>query len=102
MLITFQKKKVKNILFIVLALPMFINMSYYFKYNTLVNYEASKEINKSLELAVTEREITVIDIHDSFLGTLYNLDDKGIKFSVVTEEKQNSKKLYKWIRYVKG
>lgn len=101
-LVVFSEYKIKNILFLILALPMFINMLYYFKYNTFTNYQTSQKINNCLNAVSKNEKITVIDTQDEFVGVLYNLEDRGINFTVTTTNKNDSKELYKWIRYVKG
>lgn len=101
-LTSLRKSKVNYLLFIMLFIPMFINILYFFQYNTLHNYMTSKEIRECLNSVPKNKRIIVIDEQNTFLGALYNLEDRNIQFSVTSEKNKNSKKLYKWIRYVEG
>lgn len=98
-LLLFEKKKIKYVIFGLLVLPMFINIGFYFKYNTLENYETSKAIINNIDAIDKDREVIIVDERNEFVGMMYNFEDRNIKFKVSTKKSLEDKNLYKWIKY---
>lgn len=98
-LLLFEKKKIKYVIFGLLVLPMVINIGFYFKYNTLENYETSKVIINNIDAIDKDREVIIVDERNEFVGMMYNFEDRNIKFTVSTKKSLEDKNLYKWIKY---
>ena len=93
-----NNKKIDYIAFIILAIPIIINMNYFVEYNLKHNYQISKETTKRLDEAQNQK-IIIIDTFNEFTGMLYNLEDRNITYKIQTTNTNDTQEFYKWVKY---
>lgn len=98
-LLLFENKYLKYTLFTLLSILMIINLSYFIKYNTLVNYDHSKNILNNMNKISKDKDMVIIDDKNEFVGMMYNFEDRGFKFIISDKTSKKDKPLYKWIKY---
>lgn len=98
-LLLFENKYFKYILFSILSILIILNLCYFIKYNTVVNYNNSKKILNDINDLSKNKKVIIVDEKDEFVGMMYNFEDKNIDFIVSTEKSDKDKILYKWIKY---
>lgn len=100
LLLTYEdKNKISKIPFLILLIPTLINMSYFIEYNTKSNLTTSIQTKQRLDSMSKNKNYLLIDTNNEFLGMMYNFDDRHINYRVTTTYHNDSKELYKWIKY---
>lgn len=95
----FDKGKLKKGFLMFLLFLLLINTGFFIKYNTVRNYYASITIEQNIKKLNKNKEIVLVDSNNEFLGMMYNFEDKGLNFKVVTKPSKEDKPLYRWIKY---
>lgn len=90
-----------NYLTILLTI-MILNINFFITHNLIYNFEQGREMRKKLnELEYNKEQIVVVDTYNSFMGYLYNLDDRNIIYDYTTKSSKQDLILFEYLKYRK-